>query len=181
MESDAVLLIEFDDYLRAVAEGTFIAGIGRLFEEGDLGRVILPPVRVTSRSTGFSTEPDVVAILWETFEKEKVQVSMTHYRTKPMLVIEGCPDLIVEIVNEGPERNLPHVYAPAGIPEVWVADLRDGKHRLEIHALRAGRYELISRDSEDWTRSPILGTSFRLLRRLTRVSTPHFTLECRSI
>jgi len=66
----------------------------------------------------------MVAILWETFEKEKVQVSITHRRTKPMLVIEGCPDLVVEIVNEGPERNLPHVYAPAGIPEVWIGDLR---------------------------------------------------------
>src|SRR5262245_66319449 len=99
MESDAVLLIEFDDYLRAVAQGTFVVGIGRLFEEGELGRVILPPVRITSRSAGFSTEPDLVAILWETVENEKVQVSMTQRRTKSMLVLEDCPDLVVEIVK----------------------------------------------------------------------------------
>lgn len=116
----------------------------------------------------------------ETLEKEKVQVSKTLRKTKPMLVIEGCPDLVVEIVNEGPERNLPHVYAPAGIPEIWIAELRGDEPRPEIHALRAGRYELISRDSEDWTRSPILGSSFRLLRHLTRVSNPHYVLEHRS-
>src|SRR5262245_34037367 len=164
MESDAVLIIEFDDHLRAVAQGTFLVGIGRLFEEGELGRVLLPPVRMPSRSAGFSPEPDLVAIRWETFEKEKVQVSMTHRRTKPMLVIEGCPDLVVEIVNEGPERNLPHVYAPSGIPEVWNGDLRGEEPHLEIHVFHDGRYELNPQDAEGWTRSPILGTSFRLLR-----------------
>jgi Uma2 family endonuclease len=123
----------------------------------------------------------LVAIRWETFQEEKVRVSEALRGTKPMLVIDGCPDLVVEIFSEGPERNLPHVYAPAGIPEVWVADLRDDEPRLEIHTFREGRYELNSRGAEGWTRSPLLDRSFRLIAKYRPSGRRSYKLEDRTV
>jgi Uma2 family endonuclease len=177
MESGTVLII--DDYPRAIAQGTFLAKLYMLVEEAELGHVVPPPVRVTSHAAGYSTEPDVVAIFWETLQKEKVQFSKTVRRTKTVLVIEGCPDLVVEIVSEGPERPLPHLYAAAGIPEVWIADLRGDDPRLEIHTLRENRYEMAPIDSEYWTRSPLLDRSFRLSVRYLPFDRRAYTLEDR--
>lgn len=178
METDAVLII--DDYPRAVAQVPILSKLYELVVPTGLGHIEPPPVRVTSRSAGFTTQPDMMAIFWETIEKERVQVSKTYRGTKPMLVIDGCPDLVVEIVSEGPERNLPHVYAPAGIPEVWVADLRGDEPRLEIHTFRAGCYEPSSRDAEGWTRSPLLDRSFRLACKYRPSGGRNYRLEDRT-
>jgi Uma2 family endonuclease len=179
MESDTILII--DDYSRAVAQVPILSKLYEFVVETGLGHIEPPPVRISSRSAGFTTQPDMVAIFWETVEKERVQVSKTHRGTKPMLVIDGCPDLVVEIVSEGPERNLPHVYAPAGIPEVWIVDLRGEEPRLEIHAFHNGRYELNPRDAEGWTRSPLLDRSFRLISKYRPSGRRTYKLEDRTI
>jgi Uma2 family endonuclease len=82
--------------------------------------------------------------------------------------MEGAPDLVVEIVSNSSERKdlvrLPLLYAAAGIPEIWLVDVRKNAIHFEIRRLGSDGYELVKPDAKGWRSSPRLGRRFRLKR-----------------
>jgi Uma2 family endonuclease len=122
-----------------------------------------------------------MAVLWDSILQERVELRRGPGRkVKPFLEIEGCCDLVVEIVTEQSSRPFPYVYIKVGIPEVWIADLRGDELNFLIHTLQDGAYSEIEPDSEGWVRSPRLGHDFRLVRRRSAPSPWRYTLERRN-
>jgi len=76
-------------------------------------------------------------------------------------------------------KLLPPLYAQAGIPELWIADARGKALRFNIHTLEGGAYTLVRPDVTGWSRSPLLGLSFRLLRHPAPFNGWDYTLERR--
>lgn len=153
-----------------------------LIADTDLGEVFVDSARVQSRFAQLSVEPDVVVVLWESLDAGRVSyVPMSTKREDRFSVMEGAPDLVVEVVSDSSvgkdTRRLPALYARAGVPEFWLVDVRGEEPRFEVHALRDGEYAVVAPGAEGWARSPRLGLSFRLTRRRTPRGHWRYVLE----
>ena len=160
-----------------------------LFLERDLGEVFAGRTRVTSRVADFSTEPDVVGVLWESLEEGRVRYvagapPAGGGEPARCAEIDGPPDLVVEILSDGSARRdteqLPRLYALAGVRELWIADARGPEVAFAIHSLRAAAYASASPDPQGWLRSVPIGRGFRLTREPTRGGTWRYVLEDRA-
>ena len=84
--------------------------------------------------------------------------------------LEGAADLVVEVISDSSvgkdRRRLPPRYAAAGVPELWLVDVRR-KLRFDLHLLSGSRYRLAEADADGWVRSPLLGP-VRLRRERVR-------------
>jgi len=161
-----------DLYTHAVVKTAIAARLSSLIVDEDRGEVYIDRTRVVSPKALLSVEPDVVVVLWESFETGRVQYAESAVDGRSS-AIHGAPDVIVEIVSQGSVRKdtvaLPAQYAQAGVPELWLADARSEELRFSIQTLRDDRYTAIEPDGEGWLRSPRLGGSFRLLRHPARL------------
>lgn len=152
---------------------------------GRLGETFTDRARVVSRFASLSVEPDAVVVLWDALQAGRVRyVPASSQEPDRFVEIEGAPSLIVEVVSDSSQRkdtkNLPPLYARAGVPELWIVDTRGREIRFQIYVLEDGRYRLAEPDAEGWLRSPQLDLAFRLVRHPTPVSSWYYVLEHRS-
>jgi Uma2 family endonuclease len=150
---------------------------GRAYVFGDKARVY-------SRFARLSVEPDVVVVLHDSVRAGKVRFAPSAAKGPDRYwAIEGAPDLVVEVVSDTSEekdtRRLPPLYARAGVPEMWTVDARDEELSFRISTLQDGKLVPVPPDVEGWTKSPLLGRAFRLLRFRTELSTWDYVLESR--
>jgi Uma2 family endonuclease len=153
------------------------AGLFALVVETGRGLVFIDRARVASPTAGLSVEPDVVVVLWESLAANRVRmVPKSPPRADRYVELEGAPDLVVEILGDssvGKDRKrLPHLYAQAGIPELWLADARGAAAAFEIWTLGKNGYTRVPPDGpgpDAWTTSPLLGRRFRLRRHQAQV------------
>lgn len=112
----------------------FLAGLMRIIvQQHDLGRVLGPELQVRLRP-GLRRVPDLLFVA-----KERADM------IQPTLV-EGAPDLIVEIVSpDSVERDWREKYLEcqaAGVGEYWVVDLE--YQRMAVYRLdEQGRYQAV--------------------------------------
>lgn len=130
------------------------------------GAVYIDGARVSSPAGRLSVEPDVVVVLWDSLDAERIR-EVPSPRTGKYMELEGAPDLVVEVVSDSSVgkdlRRLPPLYAAAGVPELWLVDARGRKEiRFEIQTLEADGYRGVEPDEEGWTFSPQLGVRFRI-------------------
>lgn len=96
--------------------------------------------------------------------------------------VSGVPDLVIEVVSESSVQKdtvvLREAYWEAGVAEYWLIDARREPPQFDI--LRTGRrgYTAV-RKQGGWTRSQVLGRTFRLLARPGGFGYPEYTLEVR--
>jgi Uma2 family endonuclease len=157
-------------------------GLNVLVTQRELGEVFIDRARFRSRAAELSVEPDVVVVLWESLRTGKVRyVSESTRREERFSVIEGAPDLVVEVVSESSvgkdTRRLPLLYARAGVPEFWLVDVRAQEPRFEIRTLSEGEYAVVAVDDDGWARSARLGLMFRLTRHRTPLGHWRYVLE----
>jgi Uma2 family endonuclease len=161
--------------------------VGTLFNlvvEGELGDVFTDRAQVRSRFAELSAEPDVVVVLAESLDQEKVRL-VPSARREPgrYIALDGPVDLVVEIVSDGSVRKdterLPPLYARAGIPELWIVDARGEEPRFLIFTLRDGHYVEIEAGAEGWASSPTLEKEFRLRSRRAGTFRWRYTLDVR--
>lgn len=156
------------------------AELHSLVRKHRLGQVFMDSTRVTAHAVGFSAEPDVVVVRWDTLGSGRAR--FVQDLTGPS--IEGAPDLIVEVISQHTEskdrKRLPSLCARAGIPELWLIDARGRTVRFEIFALSGEGYAAVKPDADGWLRSERLPFRFRLRREPGPLpSTWLYTLEHR--
>lgn len=141
---------------------TTIAGV--LFDRimlRELGDVYIDRARVAVPGPKLSVEPDVVVVLWESIDAGRVrEIPRKINRPESYIELEGAVDLVVEVISDssvGKDRTrLPPQYAAAGVPELWLVDVRQGL-RFEVHVLEGEGYRLLAADADGWLQSPLLG------------------------
>jgi Uma2 family endonuclease len=124
-----------------------------------------------------------VAVTWAPASPDFLPAGHNSQEPDRYVEIEGPPDVVVEIVSDSSTRKdtkrLPPLYASAGVPELWIADVRGEGMRFDFHVLREGRYEVVEPEPEGWRRSERLGMSFRLVRRKTPIGSWRYRLQQR--
>ena len=139
-----------------------IARPSRGFVFADSTRVSSPP--------DLSAEPDVVVVLLESFDRDKVRhIPAAGKGPGRFVELEGAPDLVVEILSDSSvgkdTRRLPPRYAAAGVGELWLIDARGPELRFDVKLLDSGAYRDAPPDAKGWVRSPLLASRVRLKRR----------------
>ena len=123
-------------------------------------------------------EPEMIDEAWESRRqvREAAQVVVTSAR------LFGIPDLVVEVISSSTEEKdtnwLWRNYYQAGIPEYWLIDARPEEPQFGIWK----RTEMGYRETQSidgWQSSSVLGQSFRLTRKLNRLSIATYRMEMR--
>jgi Uma2 family endonuclease len=146
------------------------------------GAVYVDCTRVVSVAARLSVEPDVLAVLWTSLDADRIREVPAKSRKEGRFIeFEGAPDLVVEVVSDSSERKdrrrLPPLYAIAGVPELWLADVRGTDAALAIYLLGPGGYVPVQADADGWTVSPFLGCRCRLVRRAVHGARYVYELE----
>ena len=145
--------------------GLVKATIGSVLHEWiarrELGDVYIDRARVSLPGAELSVEPDVVAVLWESLDHGRVrEIPRRIKRPESYIELEGAVDLVVEVVSDGSvgkdRDQLPPRYAAAGVPELWLVDVRRGL-RFEVRVLEGEGYRLLAPEADGWLRSPLIG------------------------
>jgi Uma2 family endonuclease len=150
--------------------------------DAGLGEVYIDRARISNPGADLSVEPDVVVVFWETLDSGRLRyIPAASGEPDRYIEMEGAPDLVVEIVSNSSERKdlvrLPPLYAAAGIPELWLVDVRKKAIRFEIRSLGPDGYETVDPGVEGWRSSPRLGRRFRLARQEMRPGRWIYRLE----
>ncbi|HEX4962544.1 MAG TPA: Uma2 family endonuclease [Thermoanaerobaculia bacterium] len=174
-----------DLYTHSAVKTAIASTLTKLVVDPDLGELFIDRARITSRFVKLSVEPDLVMVLLASLQQGKVRpVPSAKNEPDRFIALEGSPDLVVEIISDGSVHKdtvlLPRLYAQAGVPELWLVDARSDELRFDLFTLRDGRYEPVAPGAARWTRSPVLGRSFRLVRqRRPELGTWRYRLEQR--
>lgn len=168
----------------SLVKSAFALGLGILIAERELGYLFIDRTRVSSPAAQLSVEPDLVVLFQESLREGRVRlVSWSARHPERLTEIEGPVDLVVEVVSDSSvgkdTKRLPHLYAQAGVPELWIADARGEALRFDVHTLKDGVYARVRPHVGGWIRSPRLGASFRLVRRRDPFLGWTYTLERR--
>lgn len=125
-----------------------------------LGTIHIDSTRITLPAAHLSAEPDVVVVLWESLDEGRVREVPRKRNPERSVELVGAVDLVVEVISDssvGKDRVLlPPRYAAAGVPELWLVDVRRGL-RFELHVLGPDGYRLLAPDADGWLRSPLVG------------------------
>ena len=132
-----------------------------------LGILLIDATRISSPEANLSCEPDIVFVSREAIDSRRaVLVPKATGEPGRYVEIEGAVDLIVEIVSDTSvakdTRRLPMAYFQAGVREFWLADAREEKPIFIIHRSGPSGFEPVSRDSDGFQPSAVLGCRYRL-------------------
>jgi len=168
-----------------LTHGTVKAEIGAVLHfriaRKELGTVYIDRGRVSCPAAGLSVEPDVLVVLWDSIDSGRIREIPKQRTADPerMIELEGTPDLVVEVISDSSvgkdRRRLPPRYAAAGVPELWLVDVRRGV-RFDLHVLGPDGYRIAPPDAGGWVLSPLLGP-VRLRRKRVRPDRWSYRLE----
>lgn len=150
-------------------------------DEEDLGEVYSDGARIANPEGDVSNEPDAVFCSWETLESGRVKKVPLVSDAEQLMVLEGTPDWVVEIVSDSSvgkdKRKLRASYHRAGITEYWIIDARK---RLEFQILiwTPSGYEAAP-EQGGWQKSQIFHRQFRLTRTKNRIGHWKYQLDTR--
>jgi Uma2 family endonuclease len=134
------------------ASANLLAAIYRHVRLHDLGEVYPAPIDVLLPGLAEPVQPDISYVARDRLGivKEKL--------------IEGVPDLIVEILSPAnwfTDRRVKYeVYAAAGVKEYWIVDV--DKRTVEVYGLGAGAYALLGEYGEQETATSALLPGFSI-------------------
>jgi Uma2 family endonuclease len=157
-----------------------LVGLFLILEEEFRGTFGTDGIRFSNLSASFSTEPDGLFFLQDTFDRGDVKFIAGSKGQATELI--GRPDLVVEIVSRtSREKDVDWLmgnYFEAGIPEYWLIDARDGAIAFDIHKAGARGY-VASKRSAGWVKSPLFGKSFRLTATKNRAGMDSYRFDVR--
>src|SRR5260370_597108 len=147
-----------------------------LNREVDFGDLYINGVLVTNVKADVSNNPDMLAVFWESLEK-----NLVHYVTKRNRDVEivGSPDWALEIVSRSSvtkdKRKLRKAYHRARILEYWIIDSRREEMSFVVLHWRKSGYAAAPQH-EGWVHSRVFQRDFRLTRKVDRRGAWKYTL-----
>jgi Uma2 family endonuclease len=132
-----------------------------------LGTVYVDGVQLSNKASDLSTQPDAMFVTRATLRTGRVRRVQRKGRAGEYTELLGTPDLVVEVVSRSSykkdTKELPVLYARAGIPEYWLIDALGDE--IDFKLLRRGARNYIAVESHrGWLSSPLFGRSFKLIR-----------------
>jgi Uma2 family endonuclease len=147
-----------------------------------IGRYFADRMALKNSQAGLSTEPDGMFVSTAARRAGRAVVREGRPERKKGLVVEGTPDMVLEVVSPNSVRKdtveLLELYWHAGIPEYWLVDPRGNEPRWTLYTHTPRGYRAV-RPVAGWRKSAVFGASFRLVQTLDDFDLPEYTLETR--
>ncbi len=155
--------------------------LANLMKETQFGRFVSEGMRYGHSETELSTEPDGMIFSHDALRSGRVRLVGGERGSHTELV--GSPEVAIEIVSRSSEVKdtewCMSAYFDAGVVEYWVIDARsEDDMRFDVYK-RAKKEFVAVRKSAGWTKSAVLGKSFRLTHAEGADGNPEFTFEVR--
>ncbi|MBA3314483.1 MAG: Uma2 family endonuclease [Planctomycetaceae bacterium] len=150
---------------------------------GELGEVLPDGTLFRNEEADVSHEPDLMVCRFESLEAGMIRYAERNPGTGRELIVEGSPDLVVEIVSNSSvrkdTRDLRHRYFAAGVREYWIVDARG--MIMTFHLLVRGDVDWLESipDGEDFRRSAVLDRRVRIDRGTNRIGTVKYDVLIR--
>jgi Uma2 family endonuclease len=167
-------------YTHNAVKGEFTAILLSLAKTLETGRYFTDGMRLTHPTVEFSTVPDGLFILFESFDEGRI--AEVAGKVQGYVEFEGTPDMVLEVVGDFSEEKdaaFVDLYFQAGILEYWLVDVRQEPVRFDIYKRNARKYIAARRQAGGWLRSLVFKRSFRLVQQTDRRGMPQFALESR--
>lgn len=149
------------------------------------GVVFIDSSRVSSPKADLSVEPDIVYLSHESVDAGLVKfVPRASEKPDSYIEMEGCPDLIVEIVSDSSvgkdTKRLPQKYFLAGVPELWLVDARKRPLTFTIYSRGKRGFVAVEPDKKGFAYSKVLDAHYHLDHRRDRKGWPKYELQERT-
>jgi len=147
-----------------------------------LGRYFADRMALKNSEAALATEPDGMFVSTAARRDGRAVVREGRPERKKGLVVEGTPDMVLEVVSPSSVRKdtveLVERYWQAGIPEYWLVDPRANEPRFTLYAHAPRGYRTV-RPVGGWRKSAVFGASFRLVQTADDFGLPEYILEHR--
>ena len=151
--------------------------LNHLATQHELGEFFCDGVMISHLGAKVSNNPDGVFVSNASFEEGSVR------RVKDAgpgyIELEGSPDLVVEVVSASSVKKdtvlLREAYWKAKVREYWLIDARGEQLQFQILKHTSKGYSVVATVS-GWTKSAVLGKSFRLIAKTNHLGHPDFEL-----
>lgn len=146
-----------------------------------LGRFYGDRMMFSHPAVGISTEPDGMFVSTAARRSGKVVVTRGSSDPGGSVILEGTPDMVLEVVSPGSVRkdtvDFVDLYWQAGIAEYWLVDpCGSGEPRFTLYTHGANGYRPV-RNIGGWRKSAVFGAGFRLSRETDELGLPSYTLD----
>jgi Uma2 family endonuclease len=152
-----------------------------LAETERLGLYFGDGMTFTSEAGGFTTVPDGIFVCRATIDEGRVRLTCCRRGHRDTELV-GTPDLVIEVVSDSSEYKdtewLMANYWNAEVSEYWVVDAREEPLRFTTHRRGEKGYVAVRR-TDGWSRSPVLGRSFRFTQGPEEMGLPTYRFEMR--
>lgn len=152
-----------------------------LASEGKLGEYFGDGMVYTNDDEQFTTAPDGMFVSREAIEAGRVWLTGGEGSEQDTELL-GVPDLVIEVVSPSSVDKdtvwLMAKYWAAGIPEYWLIDAREKPLRFTIYRRGRDEYRAV-RKAGGWSRSAVLGRSFRFVPGEKVMGHPTYEFEAR--
>lgn len=137
---------------------------GELFTDG---------AQLTEGDAGLSTEPDMMFSLWDSIRSGRVRYVEKVRGSGRFTEVSGAPDLVVEVTSRSSVRKdnveLAKRYFKAGVREYWTIDARGKSIEFRVFVRGARKFKRVAAGADGYTRSQVLGGSFKVTRQLNEL------------
>jgi Uma2 family endonuclease len=154
-------------------KGDLYSGVDRWVSRLDLGQMFSDRSLLVNEAANLSTEPDIMFCRWKTLTSGRARLFEVEEGSGRWMEVHGSPDLVIEIISATSvykdTKRLPPRYFAAGVKEYWIVDARGDE--IDFRVLRRGKrgFVPVKPDADGYLRSRVLGGSFRLVRKRTRI------------
>lgn len=162
-----------------IVKTEFTSVLAALCKKRKLGYVFSDRALLINPKTTLSTEADLVFASYESVRSRRVEFTQTEQSREVEII--GSPDMVLEIISKWSVRKdtveLRSLYWQSGVSEYWIVDARTRKP--SFHVLKRGRkdYSQVPTQADGWMKSPVWGSSFRLLTTTDEFGRPEYSLE----
>ena len=154
--------------------------IGGLVKSERLGRFFPDGLYLTNDQAGLASQPDGTFVSHDSLAAGRVR--LIEGERAGYVELDGSPDMVLEVISAGSvekdTETLRDLYWRAGITEYWLVDARTDRLMFTILQHAPGGY-VAGRKQAGWSKSRVLGRSFRLIYQADAAGNPDYTLETR--
>ena len=149
----------------------------------DLGEVLPDGTLFRNEAAEVSHEPDLMVCTFDRLESQAVRYVEPQPGSGRQVVVEGRPDLVVEIVSRSSVRkdtvDLRDRYFRAGVEEYWVIDARGMRLSFLLLTRGPADWQESAPDEDGYRCSRVLDRRVRIERGTNRVGTAKYDLSLR--
>ena len=167
-------------FAHVLVKTEFTAVVGGLVKSERRGLFLTDGLLLSNFAADVSGNPDGTFFRTETLRSDHVR--LLEAVRGGFTVIQGSPDLVLEVVSDGSVHKdlkvLRKAYWEADIREYWMVDARKDPVQFDILSHSARGYVAV-RKQDGWLKSALFGKAFQLRKIKNALGYPEFYLNVR--